>query len=111
MHGVKKSEQEQNRISFVCIRDNGVWVGKNDVSRISKKIREAILPEFDYHSLRHTHATMLVTAGVNIKAVQQRLGHRDIATTLNTYAHCTDSMEREAVEAFEKLCEKILPPM
>ena len=54
---------------------------------------------------------MLVTAGVNIKAVQQRLGHRDIATTLNTYAHCTDSMEREAVEAFEKLCEKILPPM
>ena len=111
LYGVKKSEQEQNRISFVCIRDNGVWVGKNDVSRISKKIREAILPEFDYHSLRHTHATMLVTAGVNIKAVQQRLGHRDIATTLNTYAHCTDSMEREAVEAFEKLCEKILPPM
>lgn len=108
---VKKSKQSQSRISFVCLRDNGVLVSRNDVSKLSQKIREALLPEFDYHSLRHTHATMLVTAGVNIKAIQQRLGHRDIATTLNIYAHCTEDMEKEAVEAFEKLCAGTLPPV
>lgn len=111
IQGVSKSHQSKERIPFVCVRDNGILVSKNNVQRMAKNIREEILPGFDYHSLRHSHATMLVYAGVNIKAVQQRLGHQDIATTLNTYAHCTEDMEKEAVETFEKYTqETVLPP-
>jgi len=39
------------------------------------------------HDLRHSNATALIQAGTNPKVVQQRLGHSDINTTLNTYTH------------------------
>lgn len=47
------------------------------------------IPEFDYHSLRHTHATMLVEHGAPIKYVQERLGHKNVDVTLNVYQHLT----------------------
>lgn len=50
------------------------------------------------YSLRHTHGTKLVEAGVNIKLVSERLGHADIATTLHYYVHTTKAMEQEAID-------------
>lgn len=41
------------------------------------------------HGLRHTHASLLFEAGASFKAVQERLGHADIATTMNIYTHVT----------------------
>ena len=41
-----------------------------------------------FHDIRHTHATQLLAMGVNVKAVSERLGHADVATTLRTYALC-----------------------
>ena len=58
---------------------------------------------FDYHSLRHTHATMLIEAGANVKNVQVRLGHTDIRTTLQTYVHDTAKMGTQSVELFEQI--------
>ena len=56
---------------------------------------------FNYHSLRHTHATTLVENGANIKDVQERLGHCNIETTLNTYTHNTDYLRSQSVDIFE----------
>lgn len=58
---------------------------------------------FDYHSLRHTHATRLIEAGANIKNVQTRLGHSNIQTTLQTYVHDTEKMGEQSVELFEQV--------
>ena len=58
---------------------------------------------FDYHSLRHTHATMLIEAGADVKNVQTRLGHTNIQTTLQTYVHDTEKMGQRSVELFEQL--------
>lgn len=50
------------------------------------------LPQISFHGLRHTHATLLISVGENIKVVSERLGHKDINTTLNTYTHVMEEM-------------------
>ena len=46
---------------------------------------------------------MLIEAGADVKAVQERLGHADIQTTLNAYVHNTEKMATNTVNIFEKL--------
>ncbi|MEV9640478.1 site-specific integrase [Mammaliicoccus sciuri] len=53
------------------------------------------------HLLRHTHAVMMLEAGVDIKTVSTRLGHKNIDITANTYLHVTPEHERNALEKFE----------
>ena len=57
---------------------------------------------FDYHSLRHTHATILIESGADVKDVQTRLGHANIQTTLQTYVHDTETMANRSVDIFEQ---------
>jgi len=61
--------------------------------------RQAIpdLNRLTLKGLRHTHATLLLAAGVNPKVVQERLGHSNITTTMNTYSHVTPTMQVEAI--------------
>lgn len=54
-----------------------------------------LLPRFSCHSLRHTFATRMVEMGVNVKVVQEALGHADVATTLNIYAKATDELKKK----------------
>lgn len=71
---------------------------------VVRKIQEDPISEtFDYHSLRHTHCTELLLAGVAPKAVQLRLGHKDIKTTLNIYDHLTEEMKADTANKLEKL--------
>ena len=51
-----------------------------------------------FHDLRHTNATLLLQQGVNSKVVQERLGHKDIATTLNIYSHVNKKMQKDATD-------------
>lgn len=67
-------------------------------------IREQLgIEQFHAHCLRHTHGTILAENGINPKTVVERLGHRDIATTLGTYTFNTESMQTSAVDFFEKV--------
>ena len=61
---------------------------------------QSVLPHFSCHSLRHTFTTRMCEAGVNIKVIQDALGHSDISTTLNIYADVTKEMK---VEEFKGL--------
>ena len=60
---------------------------------------------FTFHGLRHTHATLLLQQGVNPKIVQERLGHSSIKVTMDTYSHVLPDMQRQAVEAMERIFE------
>lgn len=55
------------------------------------------------HDLRHTHATLLLLAGVQPKVVQERLGHSSITITMETYSHVLPSMQRSAVDRLDAL--------
>jgi integrase len=54
------------------------------------------LPPIRFHDLRHTHATLMLTAGVHPKVVQERLGHASIQITLDTYSHVMPGMQQDA---------------
>lgn len=60
-------------------------------------IEKSGVPRITMHGLRHTHASALFAANVPIKAVQVRLGHADIQTTLNIYAHVTNQQSEESI--------------
>ena len=54
-----------------------------------------------FHDLRHSHAAILIKAGVHPKVIQKRLGHSSIRTTLDTYGHVFDGLDREAAETLD----------
>lgn len=56
---------------------------------------------FSFHDLRHTHATLLLKNGVNIKVISERLGHSTIIMTLDTYSHVMPDMQETAIKALE----------
>ena len=57
------------------------------------------------HGLRHTHCSLLFEAGASLKEVQDRLGHSDIQTTMNIYAHVTKKAKEEAIMKFASYLE------
>lgn len=67
----------------------------------SDKVQRELGFPFNFHSLRHTHATMLLEAGAKPKEVQVRLGHSKISTTLDTYVHLTTKSKKETADLFD----------
>lgn len=65
-----------------------------------------ILPKFSNHSLRHTFTTRMCEAGVNIKAMQDILGHADAETTMQIYAEATKDLKKSELINFEEYFAK-----
>jgi Site-specific recombinase XerD len=61
-------------------------------------LRDLNITQIAFHGLRHTHATLLIAKGVNMKTVSVRMGHTDIQTTLNLYAHAMPQQDAEAAD-------------
>jgi len=59
------------------------------------------------HSFRHTHTSLLIEANVHIKEIQERLGHSDINTTMDIYAHMTKDIKKEASTRFSNLMKSL----
>jgi integrase len=64
-------------------------------------LKKAGLPQFRFHDLRHTCATLLLSKNVNPKIVSEMLGHATIAITLDTYSHVLPTMQESAAKAME----------
>jgi integrase len=69
---------------------------KNRLARARLKLGDDALPDIRLHDLRHTHATILLRAGVPVKVISERLGHASPMITLTVYAHVMPAMQREA---------------
>ncbi|MBC5629836.1 site-specific integrase [Clostridium sp. NSJ-6] len=87
--------------NFICTKENGENITTESLKYLSRVVNYELKINFNFHSLRHTHATMLIENGANMKDVQNRLGHSKLSTTMDTYAHVTPNMQRQTVDIFE----------
>ena len=69
--------------------------------RLQGHFKVAGVPDVSFHGFRHTHATIMLYAGIEAKDLQYRLGHSNISMTLNTYVHATKEGAKKAVSIFE----------
>lgn len=76
-------------------------VSRNDEQFLKDENAKVLLPHFSCHSLRHTFTTRMCEAGVNVKVIQDTLGHKDISTTLNIYTDVTKELRRSEFEGLD----------
>ena len=82
---------------LVFLTEKGDPLHPERVTRLFKQAaKKAGVPEIRLHDLRHTHATLALSAGVHPKVVSERLGHANIGITLDTYSHCLPALSEEA---------------
>jgi integrase len=78
---------------LVFTREDGRPLHPQKITRaFPRHVLAAGLPMIRLHDLRHTHATLALAAGVHPKIVQERLGHANIAITLDTYGHAVPAL-------------------
>lgn len=108
-----------NREGTVCNPRNLSMNFTKTVSKYKKSIKEIEeegmdptdymqLKQLTFHGLRHTHATILILNGDNIKSVSDRLGHKDISTTLNTYTHVMEEMKENTSALLQNIFTNII---
>ena len=66
-----------------------------------------ILPKFSNHSLRHTFTTRMCEAGVNLKVMQEILGHADAETTMDIYAEATKELKKSELNSFAEFFRRV----
>ena len=107
---LKKSQAEQKLLlgqaytdrGLVCARDDGSHMPPNTVGSRFRRVARVLGMEVSFHSLRHSHATILLQQGASIKFVSSRLGHSSVAFTLDIYGHRVLSDDRKIAELFRE---------
>jgi len=104
---VRETKEYQDHDLVFC-NDDGTPRCPSTVTHRFKDITSAAgYPDIRLHDTRHTHATLLLKQGVHPKVVQERLGHANIATTLEIYSHVLPDMQEEAVLKLENILQDV----
>ncbi|MBK5224415.1 MAG: site-specific integrase [Acidimicrobiia bacterium] len=89
---------------LVFVKADGTSMHPDIFSQLfDRTVAKIDIPDISLHDLRHTHATLLLKAGVNVKVVSERLGHASVAFTMNVYQHVLPGMQAEAADTFSLL--------
>lgn len=92
---------------LVFCRPDGSALHPDRVTQLFRgHVRRAGLPRIKLHGLRHSHATLMLRAGVHPKVVQERLGHSSIAITLDTYSHAIPAMQEDAASRVARIVDQ-----
>lgn len=107
-HKIKQAEDllasrmvNPNKIVFFNKATQGYFWPQSILSHFKILCKKANVPAINIHRLRHLHVSMLYAEGIDIKTIQKRVGHANIATTMNIYAHLMDNPDQEAAAKIE----------
>ena len=113
---VLKNKQEENRVyfgksyidtDFVCCWDNGEPIKVSYISHaFSDLLERNNLPHIRFHDLRHSCATLLLDNGIDLKIIQEYIGHSTISTTANFYLHPDIESKKKATDVISNLLSK-----
>lgn len=106
----KSKNKNYDKRNFVICKEDGSpyepnYISKN-YTRVMKQYnvcKQLNIPYIRFHDLRHTYATMLLTANTNPKVVSELMGHSTVSMTLNTYSHVLPSLKENAINKLENL--------
>lgn len=99
---LKSNEWNDNDLCFPKLDGSPMY--PTYLSQLCKKYATLSgFKDFTFHDIRHTHATLLIEAGVNFKVIQVRLGHSSFKETMDTYSHVTPIMEADVIEKLESI--------
>ena len=90
---------------FIKVRPDGSLELPSTLGIVCRKIAQKLngFEGFHFHQLRHTYTSNLLANGAAPKDVQELLGHSDVSTTMNVYAHSTRKAKRESARLLDKV--------
>lgn len=92
----------------VFTNEKGGWLEGSAVYRsLQRHLKKLGIDNVRLHDLRHTYATVSISEGVDIKTLQESLGHHDPGFTLRVYGHAVDTMKRNAADKMEAYTKRI----
>ena len=93
--------------NLVFTTSTGTYIRQSNLHRRHFKpiLQAAGLPDMRIYDLRHSAASILLALGENPKVVQERLGHRDVGLTLNTYSHVVEGLQQQATARMAQALE------
>lgn len=98
-------------LNLVLCREDGNFMPKSSLfNAFSRILKRAGIPPLPIHSLRHTHAVILLESGADMKYVQERLGHGSIQITSDVYSHISKKLEAENMKRYEENTQQIFRP-
>jgi len=98
----------RNHKNLVFVNTKMELVSNNAVNKTLRTLcRKIGIQEITCHGLRHTHGSILLYNGVNVKYISRRLGHKDIVTTLQIYSHVLDEMEQKESRQVDETMKKL----
>ena len=105
MGNTEEVPAEYNEISFVCLRTDGCLETPSTLSIVCRTLAKKLdgFEGFHFHQLRHTYTSNLLSNGAAPKDVQELLGHSDVSTTMNVYAHATREAKRTSARLLDKV--------
>ncbi|NRS51017.1 site-specific integrase [Brevibacillus sp. HB2.2] len=102
------NELYHHDLNLVLTRDDGNIVPKSSLfNAFSRTLKRLNIPSIPIHSLRHTHAVLLLETGTDMKYIQERLGHGSIQITSDVYAHISKKIELDNMDKFESYMESV----
>lgn len=105
LDGTQEAPEDYKEITFVCLSPDGSLELPSTLGIVCRKISKLLdgFEGFHFYQLRHTYTSNLLANGAAPKDVPELLGHSDVSTTMNVYAHSTRTAKRNSARLLDKV--------
>lgn len=100
--------QKREKQNYIFQNEKGKLYDNSQITRGWDSLKTVLDIKCTPHQLRHSYATMLFDAGIDVKTAQKWLGHSDIKTTLDTYTHLSELRKAQSTEKWVKFLDEVV---